>query len=117
MKEQNEYSVFVRSRKKDPSAIQGSPRNLDLIHMAMGISGEAGELLDAIKKHVIYDKPLDTGHIVEELGDLEFYMEGLRQSLKLSRDHIIAENIDKLGRRYPNGYSNEDAAKRKDKNV
>jgi NTP pyrophosphatase (non-canonical NTP hydrolase) len=112
---ENEYSEFVRSRKKDPAAIEASARNLDLIHMAMGISGEAGELLDAIKKHVIYGKALDVGHVIEELGDLEFYMEGLRQTLKLSRDRIIADNITKLGKRYPSGYSDHHASERNDK--
>lgn len=38
--------------------------------MATGVSGEAGELLDAVKKSVVYKKPLDRENVVEELGDL-----------------------------------------------
>lgn len=43
-------------------------------HAAMGIVGEIGELVDAIKKHTIYGKPLDTVNIMEEIGDCLFYL-------------------------------------------
>lgn len=85
-------------------------------HMAMGISGEAGEILDAIKKHVIYRKPLDLDNVIEELGDLEFFMEGLRQRLGITREQTLAANILKLGKRYESfNYSNEAAIQRVDK--
>jgi len=85
-------------------------------HLATGVSGEAGELLDAIKKHVIYNKPLDRENIVEELGDLMFYMEGLMQALNISGEECISANIEKLGVRYSSGkYSNEQAQARADK--
>lgn len=87
-----------------------------LWHMATGISGEAGELLDAIKKHTIYQKPLDIENIVEELGDLEFFMEGLRQLLSIPRTLTIAKNISKLSIRYESlGYTNRAAIDRLDK--
>lgn len=85
------------------------------LHMAVGISGESGELLDAIKKHVIYNKPLDRENVTEELGDLEFYMEGLRQGLGISREETITANIKKLGVRYKDGYSDKAAQVRADK--
>lgn len=71
-----------------------------LMHMAIGIAGEAGELLDAVKKAVIYRKPLDRENALEELGDLEFYMEGIRQGLGFTREECLAANIAKLGKRY-----------------
>jgi NTP pyrophosphatase (non-canonical NTP hydrolase) len=87
-----------------------------LLHMAVGISGEAGELLDAIKKHVIYNKPLDINNVVEELGDLEFYMEGLRTALGLDRASILIANMNKLGKRYASGtYTDTQAQERRDK--
>ena len=89
--------------------------NAHLIHMVIGISGEAGELLDAIKKATIYQKPLDMENIIEELGDLEFYMEGLRQKLFLTREEILAHNIQKLQKRYGEKYSDKAAQERKDK--
>ena len=93
-----------------------TPQNCDLIHMAMGISGEAGELLDAIKKRVIYNKPLDKENVIEELGDLEFYMEGLRSALKITREETLKANIKKLSKRYKNfRYTDKQAINRKDK--
>ena len=86
------------------------------LHMAVGISGEAGELLDAIKKHVIYGKPMDWVNVVEELGDLEFYMEGLRQLVGVTREEVLRVNVAKLGKRYSAGtYSNTAAIAREDK--
>ncbi len=92
-----------------------SPKDASLMHMAMGIAGEAGELLDAIKKAVIYCKPLDLTHVIEELGDLEFYITGLRQELNISRATVLRENMAKLGIRYKDGYSDEAAQNRADK--
>lgn len=74
---------MVTALVKDPKQILGelTPGDCNLIHMAVGIAGEAGELLDQVKKATIYRKPLDRENVVEELGDLEFYMEGLRQQV------------------------------------
>lgn len=84
-------------------------------HAATGVSGEAGELLDAIKKYVVYRKPLDRTNVVEELGDLEFYMEALRQELKISREETLVHCQNKLSIRYANGYSDKAAQDRADK--
>ena len=89
-----------------------------LTHMAMGISGEAGELLDAVKKHVMYNKALDIVNVIEELGDLEFFMEGLRQNLNIKREQTLEANLSKLALRYTNyQYSDEQSQERKDKSA
>jgi len=86
------------------------------LHMAVGISGESGELLDAVKKAVMYRKQIDMENIIEELGDLEFYMEGLRQGLGITREETIEANIEKLGKRYKgHNYSDQQAQDRADK--
>jgi NTP pyrophosphatase (non-canonical NTP hydrolase) len=91
-------------------------KNAHNLHMAVGIAGESGELLDAIKKVVIYNKPLDRENVVEELGDLEFYMEGLRQGLGITREEVLERNIAKLQKRYGSGsYSDQQAQARADK--
>lgn len=87
-----------------------------ILHMAVGIAGEAGELLDAVKKYSIYGKPLDLENVIEELGDLEFYMQGLRESLNISRLLTLSKNIAKLSKRYSSGsYSDTEAIARQDK--
>ena len=93
-----------------------TPEKADLLHMAVGVSGEAGELLDAVKKAVIYNKEMDLENIIEELGDLEFYMSKIRQIVGVTREEILKQNIDKLGIRYAKGkYSNDQAQERADK--
>ena len=77
---------------------------------------ETGELLDCIKKHTIYQKPLDVENVKEELGDLLFYMSNLMQSVGLSFEEVLQHNVDKLSVRYSSGkYSNQQAQERADK--
>lgn len=107
----DDYSDFVASLFKD----MGSDID-NLAHAAMGISGEAGELLDAIKKHWAYGKPLDKENVIEELGDLEFYMQALRICIGVPRSHIVSKNVEKLSKRYHTGkYSDAQAQERADK--
>ena len=93
-----------------------SADQLEHLHAAMGISGEAGELLDAVKKHVFYQQPLDYLHVVEELGDLEFYLEWLRVKVGVDREETLRANMEKLAIRYPKyKYTDAAAAARADK--
>lgn len=92
-----------------------SSAQMHLLHMAVGVSGEAGELLDAVKKLAIYQKPLDVANVIEELGDLEFYMEGIRAAILVSREQVLESNITKLLKRYGEKYSNQAAHERADK--
>lgn len=112
------YEDMVRTLAKPGADIIASldPDKAHNMHMAVGISGEAGELLDAVKKNVIYNKPLDRENVVEELGDLEFYMEGLRQQLGIIREETLLANIKKLRVRYEGlKYSDSAAQARADK--
>lgn len=113
-----EHDKMVKSLAKSGNTIAAEITGADahMIHMAIGISGEAGELLDAVKKRVIYRKELDRDNVLEELGDLEFYMEGLRQGLGITRQECIDANIAKPGVRYQGlQYSDKAAQERADK--
>lgn len=87
----------------------------ELMHCVFGIGGEAGELMDAVKKSIAYNKPLDLENVKEELGDIEFYMERLRSVLGISRSEVLIYNYEKLRKRYPIGYSDKHAQERLDK--
>lgn len=89
--------------------------NMQLIHAAMGISGEAGELVDCIKKHVIYGQEMDMHNLIEELGDVEFYLEAMRQRIGLDREDILEANIQKLSVRYKGGFTTDESKLRADK--
>jgi NTP pyrophosphatase (non-canonical NTP hydrolase) len=109
--EQVNYAEMVKSLAKPGAAIVASLTSeaAHILHMAVGIAGESGELLDAVKKHVIYNKPLDLENVIEELGDLEFYMEGLRQGCGITREQTLTANVAKLSIRY-NSLKYTDAA-------
>lgn len=109
---------MVKALAKSGDTIQSEMTGHDahLMHMAIGVSGEAGELLDAVKKAVIYRKPLDRENVIEELGDIEFYLEGLRQGAGITREETLQANIAKLGVRYEGlRYSDTAAQQRADK--
>lgn len=86
----------------------------NLNHAALGIAGEAGEVVDLVKKHVIYGKPLDRAKLIEELGDLLFYLDALVDDIGSSWDEIRDVNYNKLNARYPEGYSDKAAIERRD---
>ena len=112
------HDDMVKKLFKNGDAILSTitPDQLTRLHAVVGISGEAGELLDAVKKETMYNKKPDIENIIEELGDLEFYMEALRQAYDITREQTIRANIAKLGVRYSSGtYSDKQAQERADK--
>jgi NTP pyrophosphatase (non-canonical NTP hydrolase) len=118
MKLTTPYEQFVRSIVKPGHDIllQITPLQASILHMAVGVSGEAGELLDAIKKHAVYQKQLDFDNVREEAGDILFYLTGLLNELGLTLNECIEANVEKLSKRYPEKrYTNEAAIARADK--
>lgn len=112
------YDLMVLALAKAGSEIKAELTEAEahLWHMATGVAGEAGELIDAIKKAVVYRKTLDQENVIEELGDLEFYMSGIRDAIKVSRKQVLEANIDKLMKRHHKGaYSDQTAIERADK--
>ncbi len=108
-------SKLVKSPEEILTAF--SPFDAALIHSTMGVAGEAGELIDAVKKAVIYRKPIDIPNVIEELGDLEFYMEDIRQRIGVSREETLLANMRKLAKRYGDKfeYTDKKAHDREDK--
>lgn len=88
---------------------------LRILHAAMGISGEAGELMDAVKKHILYNKPLDVENVKEELGDLLWYISLALDRIGSSFDEVMKINHDKLEKRFPGGFTEKLAQQRLDK--
>jgi len=103
------YSRFVASKLKEFD----DPQH-DLLHTAVGISGEAGELLDAVKKHWAYEQPLNTENVIEELGDLFFYMTGMMIVLGLDYTAVLQANVEKLEKRYLKEFTAAEALTRTD---
>lgn len=83
---------------------------------SMGLSGESGELVDQLKKVIHHDHPLDIGDIKKEMGDVLWYLSALATTLNIDLDEVAMININKLKKRYPDGFSKEDSLKRVDTN-
>lgn len=92
-----------------------TPMMYDLLHAGLGAAGEAGELLDSIKKSFIYNKPLDIVNAREEIGDIFWYLALACRTLNITFEELMQENIDKLTKRYPEKYTDEHAIARADK--
>jgi NTP pyrophosphatase (non-canonical NTP hydrolase) len=81
----------------------------------MGLAGEAGEVVDLCKKHLYHDKPLDHSKLTLELGDALFYLTDIARQYGISLDDVMAANVDKLTKRFPQGhFTPEDANRRAD---
>lgn len=102
------YEHFVASLIKPMSERD------NLAHMAMGLSGESGEVLDLVKKHFAYGKTLDRAKVIEEMGDVLFYFCGLCMALGVSIDEVMENNQAKLSKRFPSGYTDNAAIARVD---
>lgn len=107
------YKKFVDDLFQFPKSI--TPEQGRLLHAIIGIAGEAGELLDTLKRHVMYKEELDVSNIKEEAGDILFYLEALLNTFNWTLDEVRDENIQKLTKRYPSGFSYEDALRKRDK--
>ena len=88
-----------------------------LINGLFGLSGESGEFIDMIKKWIFHEKELDEDHAKKELGDVMWYVAMICESFGWSLDEIMQMNIDKLKKRYPEGFDTERANNRKPEDV
>lgn len=84
----------------------------DELHMVIGISTEAGELLDAYKKHFAYGKELDTVNVEEEIADIIWYVSNLCRLKNIDFEKALQRNIDKLKARFPEKFNQENALNR-----
>lgn len=83
-----------------------------LLHAGIGLSTEAGEFLDALKKHIFYGKELDKVNLAEEMGDLFWYMAIVADELGFEFEEVMEKNIAKLKARYGEKFTEEAAEKR-----
>lgn len=86
----------------------------DLLHAALGICDEAGEIAKAFKGSLAYKKELNVENLVEELGDILWFVALMADRLKIPMDYIAVKNIEKLYLRYPEKFTEEDAIARAD---
>lgn len=88
-----------------------------LLNGCLGLSGEAGELNDLVKKWIFHKKPLDREHMKKEIGDVCWYIADICHSMGFDLGEIFQMNIDKLKARYPEGFSEQRANNRSEGDI
>ncbi|MGC4378281.1 MazG nucleotide pyrophosphohydrolase domain-containing protein [Fictibacillus sp. Mic-4] len=84
--------------------------NTKVSNFCMGLAGETGEVVDYLKKVIYHEHELDIEKIKEELGDVLWYVSNLATTMNIDLDDLAKKNIEKLKKRYPEGFS-EDASR------
>ena len=85
-----------------------------LVDAAAGLAEEAAEVLGLVRKHAFMGHRLDRERVTRELGDALWCLAAVATSLGVSLDEVAAQNLAKLQRRYPSGYSDEASQARLD---
>ena len=75
-----------------------------LIYSVMGLCGESGEAIDIVKKWLAHGHELDREHLIKELGDVAWYLAEAATALDVPLEEVLQANIDKLKKRYPDGF-------------
>ena len=83
-----------------------------LINGVMGLCGEAGEAIDFVKKHLAQGHELDKEKLIKELGDVAWYLAETAYALDTDLETVFNLNIEKLKRRYPEGFEKEKSISR-----
>lgn len=78
-----------------------------VLNGALGLNGESGEVADHIKKHLFQGHELKKEHLAKELGDICWYIAIMAEGLGYSLEEVMQMNVDKLMKRYPNGFEAE----------
>ena len=83
-----------------------------LINGIMGLCGESGEAIDIVKKHLAQGHELDREKLIKELGDIAWYLAEMATVLDIELEEVLVRNIEKLKKRYPEGFNKEKSLNR-----
>lgn len=87
----------------------------DEANAALGLAGEAGEVADEVKKCMYQGYPWQPSKIIEELGDVLWYVALMADLMNVPLEYVMQANIEKLERRYPDGFSSEASVNREER--
>ncbi|WP_424236370.1 nucleoside triphosphate pyrophosphohydrolase family protein [Bhargavaea ginsengi] len=103
----NQYQIFA-SRTMPEMDDKGKA------NYALGLTGEAGECGDIVKKEVFHGHAADVDAIKKELGDVLHYVAGLALMYGIELEDVATANVEKLRKRYPSGFNTADSIARRD---
>lgn len=100
--EVNEYQQLAMR-----TLASGASKKDMLIVSMMGLCGESGEAIDIVKKLLAQGHELDKERLIKELGDVAWYLAEAATALDVTLEEIFQGNIDKLKKRYPDGFDSK----------
>lgn len=92
--------------------------NVDLLmNAALGICGEGGEVADMVKKSAFQGHSLNMTHVAKEFGDVLWYLAIGAHAIGIDFEEIARMNVEKLKKRYPDGFESELSIHRKEGDI
>jgi NTP pyrophosphatase (non-canonical NTP hydrolase) len=91
---------------------QSSTKEELQMNAVLGLNGEVGEIADIYKKGNFQGHKISEDDVKKELGDILWYIALMATALEVDLEDIAEMNIDKLRRRYPEGFSEEKSINR-----
>lgn len=111
------FREFQEQARRTGGAGDDGPLAPRLSLVGLGLTGEAGEVADIIKKVIHHGRAFDDAmraKLIEELGDVLWYIAHAANVLGVEMDDVVAANNAKLAKRYPNGFNTADSIARRD---
>lgn len=103
----NDYQKAALRTERNVKYFQDSNGDVDtlrIVHGLMGLNGEAGECIDLYKKFMFHGHEFDKEHFAKELGDVAWYLAVCADAIGYDLETILKMNIEKLKKRYPDGF-------------
>lgn len=111
----NQGVMFVELNEYQKLAMRTNieqPMTQAICNGVFGLCGEAGEVADLLKKSLFHGHELDKQALIKELGDVLWYVAYLADTFNIELDKIAQQNIDKLLKRYPEGFTKQHSIQR-----
>ena len=108
----NDYQVAARITARADMPQLSTPQ-MRMLNWALGL-GEVGELQNLVKKWLFHGHDQDRKEMINELGDIMWYVANMAQELDVSLEYVMQRNLEKLKGRYPEGFNPAASINRKE---
>lgn len=105
----NQYQKLASRTAKSGMLLEQQAANF-----CLGLAGESGEVVDYMKKVIFHGHDFDRDNLKKELGDTLWYLSQLANMFDITMEEIATANIEKLMKRYPEGFNSGDSIARKE---
>jgi NTP pyrophosphatase (non-canonical NTP hydrolase) len=112
MEEIMNFDKYQKFAKKTSATAKSDPTTTSLMVSVLGLIGESAEVSEHIKKHFGHGHELCKTKMIDELGDVLWYISDICTQLKIDLGIVAELNIEKLQKRYPEGFKTEDSINR-----